>query len=96
MVKSVIELAISDSQKKINQSKEFQSVKLFSKEFFFDKKYAEHRSRVTTLDGLLARRSLLSLLIREGMTQKHRENIFPDNFDLGNMSSVSPELGNSS
>lgn len=72
--------------------KDGDGIDLWSKEYFFDKKYAQHRSTTVMHSGSLIGRSLLSLLLREGMTEERRDRIFPGVYDLGNMRAVPPEL----
>lgn len=86
MNKDLINLVICDLQEKSD------GIDLLSKEFFFDRKYAQRRSKVVMLSGSSMHRSCLSLLIREGMTEEHREKIFPSDYDLGNMRVIPPKL----
>lgn len=86
MDKALIDLVIFDLQK---ASK---GIDLFSKEYLFDKKHAQHRSDVVMLGGPFGHRSRLSMLLREGMTEERRKEIFNSDYDLGNMKPVLPEL----
>jgi hypothetical protein len=79
-------------QVKFALQKEGDGIDLWSKEYFFDKKYAPHRSMMVMHSGSRLSRSLLSLLIREGMTEERREKIFSGDYDLGNTRTLLPEL----
>ncbi len=60
------------------------SLDLFSKDYFFNEQYAQHRSEVI-LPGLTKfRRSRLSILLREAMTDEKRAGIFDGKYQLGN------------
>lgn len=82
----LIDFVIRDLQKAND------GIDLLSKEYLFDKKYAQHRSQVVMLGGPLMHRSRLSMLLREGMTKEHRGDIFHGDYDLGNMRTLPPEL----
>ena len=86
MDKCIVELAISDLQKNSD------GIDLWSKAYFFDKKWAQHRNKELMRGGPFGHRSRLSILLREGMTDEHREKIFDGKYDLGNMKPVPPEL----
>jgi hypothetical protein len=72
--------------------KDGDGIDLWSREYFFDKKYAQHRSTMVMHSGSRLPRSLLSLLIREGMTEERREKLFPGDYDLGNRRTLPTEL----
>lgn len=68
-------------------------IDIFSKEYLFNKKHAEHRNQII-IDfdsSKFIRRSRLSILLREAMTEERRENIFDQPFDLGNMKPLPEE-----
>ena len=67
-------------------------IDMLSKAYLYEKKYAQHRSQVVLIGGPLVHRSRLSILLREGMTEERRRNIFPGDFDLGNMRTLPTEL----
>lgn len=79
-------------QVKFSLQNEGDEIDLWSRDYFFDKKYAPHRSTMVMQSGSRLSRSLLSLLIREGMTEERREKIFPGDYDLGNTRTIPPEL----
>jgi len=54
-----------------------------SRTFIFSRKFAAARNRVEVL-GDSARRTVLSVLLHEAMTDEARAEIFPGRFDLGN------------
>ncbi|MBI2726224.1 MAG: hypothetical protein HYX42_08245 [Polaromonas sp.] len=65
-------------------------IDVFSKEYFFDSKYAKHRSEVVVFGGSLSHRSRLSILIREGLNNVRRKKIFDSDFQLGNRRALAP------
>jgi hypothetical protein len=67
-------------------------IDLFSKEYFFKRDHAEHRSAVVICGGALSHRSRLSILLREGMTEAYRIKIFDGKYQLGNMLEIPEEL----
>lgn len=86
MDKNFIDLVICDLQEAND------GIDLFSQEYLFEKKYAQHRTKVVMRGGPFMHRSRLSLLIREGMTEERRAKIFHGDFDLGNRLALPPEL----
>jgi len=72
--------------------KDGDGIDLWSKEYFFGKKYAQDRGTTVMHSGSEIHRSLHSLLLREGMTEERRDRIFPGVYDLGNMRTVPSEL----
>jgi len=86
MDNELLRLEICDLQK------EKQGIDLFSKEYLFDVKHAEDRSKVFFYGGSTMHRSRLSVLLREAMTKEQRERLFPGNYDLGSMRYLKPEL----
>jgi hypothetical protein len=71
-------------------SEETQDVDIFSREYLFDKKFAEHRNqRVMFGEGSHASR--LSILLQVVLTQSQRLEIFSGPFDLGSRVPVSQE-----
>ncbi len=88
MDRNFVEFVISDIKESKIQIEELRDIDLFSKDFFFDQKYAKYRSQVVILGGLTEHKSILSFLIREGMTSEYREKIFSGVYDLGNMRTI--------
>jgi len=86
MFRLFIESFISDLQKSNA------NIDLWSKEYLFDKKYAEHRNKFEMYGGPEGHRSRLSLLLREGLTSERRALVFNGDYDLGNGRAISPEL----
>ena len=85
MDKEYIEFLIAELQK--NEV----DLDLWSTEYLFHSKHAEHRSTIEAMGGPEMRRSRLSLLLREGMTKERREKVFPGPYDLGNLRDIPAE-----
>ena len=88
MNKLVIDQILTDFKESKDNSG---GVDPMSPEFLFDKKYAQLRNSGRFYPGTYGSRSLLSFMLREGMTQDRREKLFPGDFDLGNMRPVPKE-----
>jgi hypothetical protein len=69
-----------------------QGTDIWSVEFLFNRKYAESRNEILP-EGYCPFffRSYLSLLLREGMTSERRDQIFSDEYDLGNRKTLPSE-----
>lgn len=80
----LIDFIVEGEQRKIPETD------LFSREFLFSSAYAKSRNR-RSFGGLSGGQSLLSFLLRDAMDIEHRNNLFPKNFDLGNMRQIPSE-----
>lgn len=69
-------------------------VDIYSWAFFFEPQYAEARSQHPLHGGTASKRTLLSLLIHEGMNDERRSEIFSNTFDLGNHRDIPPAKRN--
>lgn len=74
--------------------KQNQFFDIFSWEFFFEPVYAGIRSQHPLRGGTSSKRTLLSILMHEGMDDKRRAIIFPKTFDLGNLREIPPSKCN--
>ena len=70
MDQNLIESIISEIQRKNP------SVDIWSKEFLFDERFAEIRSKPVVFGGNGKGKSLVSFLLRDGMTSERRTRIF--------------------
>ena len=77
MDQNLIESIISEIQRKNP------SVDIWSKEFLFDERFAEIRSKPVVFGGNGKGKSLVSFLLRDGMTSERRTRIFDSQYDLG-------------
>lgn len=72
--------------------KELPGIDLFSKEFLFDKKYALSRSKVLIFGSPSGPQTRLSYLLRDAIPEARRKELFPGDYDLGNLRSLLPEF----